>query len=263
MSSSLFDLSGKVAIVTGGNGGIGLGCAKGLAQSGASIAIWARNTEKSASAVRELEALGARSMYCSVDVTDRKQIDAAVAETVAAFGGIDILVANAGINLRKRPESFSSGEFTGVMIGNVTSVLECAQAVYPQMKERGGGKIITIGSMTSIFGFGISGAYAASKGAVVQLSKSLAAAWGADNIQVNAILPGWIKTDMTIETRGIPSVTEQVLMRTPAGRWGVAGDLAGAAIFLSSSASDFITGTAIPVDGGFSSTLFLVDPPSN
>ncbi len=263
MTKSLFDLHGKVAIVTGGNGGIGLGCAKGLAECGASIAIWARNTEKSASAVRELEALGARAIFCTVDVTDRKQIDTAIMETLVAFGGIDILVANAGINLRKRPESFSSEEFTDVMVGNVTSVLECAQAVYPQMKKRGGGKIITIGSMTSIFGFGISGAYAASKGAVVQLSKSLAAAWGGDNIQVNALLPGWIETEMTIETRGIPSVVDQVLARTPAGRWGAPEDLAGAAVFLSSRASDFVTGTAIPVDGGFSSTLFLVDPPNN
>jgi 2-deoxy-D-gluconate 3-dehydrogenase len=261
--SSPFDLTGKVAVVTGGNGGIGLGCAKGMAQAGASIAIWARSEEKSKRAIAELRELGAEAIHCQVDVTDRNQIDRGVEETVAAFGGIDILFANAGINLRKRPERFSADEFTGVLVGNVTSVMECAQAVYPEMKKRGGGKIITIGSMTSIFGFGISAAYSASKGAVVQLSKSLAAAWGADNIQVNALLPGWIETEMTVETRNIPSVTDQVLMRTPAGRWGVPEDLAGAAVFLSSRASDFITGTAIPIDGGFASTLFLVDPPEN
>ncbi|MEI9907034.1 MAG: glucose 1-dehydrogenase [Actinomycetota bacterium] len=259
--SSLFDLRGKVAVVTGGNGGIGLSFAKGLGEAGASISIWARNEEKNQKAVAELKALGINAISCVADVTNRGQIDSAVEKTVAEFGGIDILIANAGVNLRKRPEKFSAEEFSGVLVANVTSTMECAQAVYPEMKKRGGGKIVTVGSMTSIFGFGISAAYSSSKGAVVQLSKSLAAAWGSDNIQVNAILPGWIETDMTVETRGIHSVVDQVLQRTPAGRWGVPDDLAGAAVFFSSSASNFITGTALPVDGGFASTLFLVDPP--
>jgi len=261
MTNSLFNLRGKVAVVTGGNGGIGLGCAIGLASAGADIAIWARNVEKSKAAVLELATHGVRVIHCEVDVTDRAQIDAAVAETIAALGGIDILIANAGVNIRKRPEEFSNTEWHQVMDANLTSTFDCAQAIYPEMKRRGGGKIVTIGSLTSIFGFGISPVYAAAKGAVVQLSKSLASAWGSDNIQVNAILPGWIKTEMTQRAQGDEKFNKLVFERTPAGRWGAPEDLAGAAVFLSSKASDFVTGTAIPIDGGFSSVLFLVDAP--
>lgn len=261
MKDSLFDLTGKVAVVTGGNGGIGLGCAIGLANAGADIAVWGRNKDKNLAAVAQLEAVGARVKGIHVDVTDRAAIDVATAQTVEALGGIDILIANAGINVRKRPEEFTSAEWHQVMDGNITSVFECAQAIYPEMKKRGGGKIVTIGSLTSIFGFGVSPVYAAAKGAVVQLSKSLASAWGQDNIQVNSILPGWIKTDMTQRAQADEKFNDLVLERTPAGRWGSPSDLAGAAVFLSSKASDFVTGVAIPIDGGFSSVLFLLDSP--
>ena len=262
MNTSLFDLHGKVAVVTGGNGGIGLGCAIGLAQAGADIAIWARNEAKGAAAVAQLEGLGVRAKFFHVDVTNRNQIDAAAKDTVVALGGIDILVANAGMNLRKRPEDFSAAEMSRMWEVNISAPFECAQAVYEAMKRRGGGKIITIGSMTSIFGFGVSPAYSASKGAVVQLTKSLAAAWGENNIQVNCILPGWIETEMTVQTRGIPGVNGQIASRTPAGRWGKPEDLIGAAVFLSSRASDYVTGVALPVDGGFASNLFQVDAPT-
>ncbi len=260
--NSNFDLRGKVAVITGGNGGIGLGCAQGLANAGADIAIWARDEEKSKAALTQLIALGIKAEHFSVDVTNRSDIDRAVQDTVAHFGGIDILIANAGINIRKRPEDFSRDELQQVIDINITAVFECAQAVYPQMKARKGGKIILIGSLTSLMGFGISPIYAATKGAIVQLGKSLAGAWGGDNIQVNTILPGWVITDMTKQTRSIPGLREQVLARTPAGRWGEPKDFAGIATFLASSASDFITGTAIAVDGGFSSTLFIFDLPA-
>jgi 2-deoxy-D-gluconate 3-dehydrogenase len=263
MNNSIFDLHGKVAVVTGGNGGIGLGCALGLADAGADIAVWARNEQKAESAISQLQARGVRANFFPVDVNDRSQIDGAVQATISELGGIDILVANAGMNLRKRPEDFSVEEMTRMWSTNISSPFECAQAVYEEMKRRGGGKIITIGSMTSIFGFGISPAYSASKGAIVQLTKSLASAWGENNIQVNCILPGWIETEMTVQTRGIPGVNEQIATRTPAGRWGKPADMVGATIFLSSSASDYVTGVALPVDGGFSSTLFQVDPPQN
>ncbi|MBC7464257.1 MAG: glucose 1-dehydrogenase [Actinobacteria bacterium] len=263
MSTSRFSLHGKVAVVTGGNGGIGLGCALGLAEAGADISIWARDIAKGVAAIAEIEARGGRAKFYQVDVTDRIQIDAAVQDTIAEFDGIDILVANAGMNLRKRPEDFSLEEMQQMWNVNISSPFECAQAVYAEMKRRGGGKIITIGSVTSVFGFGVSPAYSASKGAIVQLTKSLASAWGADNIQVNSILPGWIETEMTVQTRGIPGVNEQIASRTPAGRWGTPDDLVGAAIFLSSRASDYVTGIALPVDGGFISTLFQVDPPTD
>jgi len=256
-------LKGKVAVVTGGNGGIGLGFATGLAQAGADIAIWARNMEKSEAAVKKLKSLGVNAKAFNVDVADKNQINQGMIDTEKEFGGVDILVANAGINIRKAPENYLPDEVDRIIKVNLTGVFDCCQAVYPSMKKRGGGKIITVGSLTSVFGFGIAPIYSATKGAVVQLTMSLANSWGRDNIQVNSVLPGWIKTELTEQTRSLPDFVNKVLDRTPAGRWGEPIDFAGIAKFLGSSDSDFITGVAIPVDGGFTSTLFLVDPPSN
>ena len=256
-------LKGKVAVVTGGNGGIGLGFATGLAQAGADIAIWARNIEKSEAAVKKLKSLGVNAKAFDVDVADKNQINQGMIDTEKEFGGVDILVANAGINIRKAPENYLPDEVDRIIKVNLTGVFDCCQAVYPSMKKRGGGKIITVGSLTSVFGFGIAPIYSATKGAVVQLTMSLANSWGRDNIQVNSVLPGWIKTELTEQTRSLPDFVNKVLDRTPAGRWGEPIDFAGIAKFLGSSDSDFITGVAIPVDGGFTSTLFLVDPPSN
>ena len=256
-------LKGKVAVVTGGNGGIGLGFATGLAQAGADIAIWARNIEKNEAAVKKLKSLGVNAKAFNVDVADKNQINQGMIDTEKEFGGVDILVANAGINIRKAPENYLPNEVDRIIKVNLTGVFDCCQAVYPSMKKRGGGKIITVGSLTSVFGFGIAPIYSATKGAVVQLTMSLANSWGRDNIQVNSVLPGWIKTELTEQTRSLPDFVNKVLDRTPAGRWGEPIDFAGIAKFLGSSDSDFITGVAIPVDGGFTSTLFLVDPPSN
>jgi 2-dehydro-3-deoxy-D-gluconate 5-dehydrogenase len=253
----LFDLRGRVAIVTGGNGGIGLGIARGLAQAGANVAIAARNVGKSQAAATQLEQLGTRAIAVQVDVTDARQVQRMVEQTRDALGGVDILVANAGTSVRKRPESLTLDEWGLVMEANLTGVFACCQAVYPELKRRGGGKIVTIGSMASLFGMGYSAAYAASKGGVVQLTRSLAMAWATDNIQVNSILPGWIDTDLTRAAReSVAGLDENVLRRTPAGRWGEPGDLVGAAVFLCSRASDFVTGIVLPVDGGFSSAIF-------
>lgn len=249
-----FDLTGKIALVTGGNGGIGLGIAQGLVQAGAQVAIVGRNAEKNAAAVK---ALGGKALPLVADVNDGAQVKRMVADTVKHFGGLDILVANAGINIRKPPQDYTMEEWHRIVDSNLTSVFECCQAVYPEMKRRGGGKIVTIGSMTSIFGFDVGPVYAATKGAVVQLTKSLGAAWAKDNIQVNSILPGFIDTELTKKAREvIPGMHERVEGRTPARRWGRPEDLAGAAVYFSSRASDFVTGTALPVDGGFSSSMF-------
>jgi 2-dehydro-3-deoxy-D-gluconate 5-dehydrogenase len=248
-----FDLSGKVAIVTGGNGGIGLGMARGLAAAGTTIAIVGRNEAKSTGAVAGLMQDGHKAIAVAADVTDEKAVDAMVARVRGELGRIDILVNNAGINIRKPPESLAPAEWDSVISTNLTSAFLCSRAVHPAMKAAGGGKIINIGSMMSIFGASFAPAYAASKGGIVQFTRSCAVAWAADNIQVNAVLPGWIDTDLTRRAREqIAGLHDKVLARTPAARWGVAGDFAGIATFLASPASDFVTGTAIPVDGGFS-----------
>lgn len=248
-----FDLSGRVAIVTGGNGGIGLGMAQGLAEAGAHVAVAARNRAKSAQAVKELEAIGAQAIAVETDVAREASVVALMAAALKRFGRLDILVNNAGINIRKAPEAYSLEEWQQIIQINLTSAFLCSKAAYPHLVSAGGGKIINVGSMLSIFGASFAAAYGASKGGIVQLTKALASAWAKDRIQVNAILPGWIDTDLTRQARkDVPGLNERVLARTPAGRWGMPDDLAGVAVFLASPASDFVTGAVIAVDGGYS-----------
>lgn len=253
MKSGLFDLKGKVAIVTGGNGGIGLGMAQGLASAGAAIVVVGRDGAKSDNAVADLVKDGGKAIAVAADITDEKAVTAMIERVRRELGRIDILVNNAGINIRKPPDQLDIAEWDSVIATNLTSAFLCSRAVHPAMKEAGGGKIINIGSMLSIFGASFAPAYAASKGGIVQFTRSCAVAWAPDNIQVNAVLPGWIDTDLTRRAREqVAGLHDKVLARTPAGRWGVADDFAGVAAFLASRASDFVTGTAIPVDGGFS-----------
>jgi 2-deoxy-D-gluconate 3-dehydrogenase len=234
-----------------------LGIARGLAQAGADVAIAGRNTDKTARAVDEIKSIGARSVGLSVDVVDEGQVQRMIRDTVTALGGVDILVANAGKNVRKKPEEYSLAEWHDIVNINLTGMFACCQAVYPELKRRGGGKIVTIGSMASIFGFDVAAVYAATKGGVVQLTRSLASAWAQDNVQVNCILPGWIDTELTQRARRVlPALHEKVIDRAPARRWGQPVDVAGAAVFFCSRASDYVTGTALPVDGGFSSSMF-------
>lgn len=248
---SRFDLSGRVAVVTGGNGGIGLGMARGLSEAGATVVIAGRNAAKSEAARAELEARGGRAYAVTVDVADEASCHAMIAETIARAGRLDILVNNAGISIPKAPEALSLDEWHQVMNTNLTSAFTCAQAAYPHLKAAGGGKIINIGSILSVFGSGTMVAYAASKGGLMQLTKSLASGWAKDNIQVNLVLPGWIETEMTRGTKesGMNTV---VKMRTPARRWGTPEDLAGVTVFLASAASAYVTGASIHVDGGYS-----------
>jgi 2-deoxy-D-gluconate 3-dehydrogenase len=248
----LFDLKGRVALVTGGNGGIGLGMAAGLAQAGAAIAVVGRSSSKGEAAARRLQGHGVDAAFIAADVAGESGCRAMVRDTVARFGRLDILVNNAGTNIRKRPEAYEAAEWHQVIDTNLSSAFHACQAAYPELCNAGGGKIINIGSMTSIFGLAFAAAYAASKGGIVQLTMSLATAWARDNIQVNAVLPGWIDTELTRNARAqVEGLHERVVARTPAGRWGVPDNLAGVAVFLASAASDFVTGTAIPVDGGY------------
>ncbi len=249
----MFDLSGKVAVVTGGNGGIGLGMARGLAAAGAAVVIAARNAERSQAAVREIEARKGSAHAVKADVIDERSVAAMVEATLEKFGRLDILVNNAGTNIRRPAHELSVAEWHEVLDTNLTSAFLCSKAVHPVMRRNGGGKIISIGSMMSIFAASFVPAYAASKAGIVQFTKSIACAWARDNIQANAVLPGWIDTELTRRARQeVPGLHENVLRRTPAGRWGVIDDMAGIAVFLASPASDFITGAAIPVDGGYS-----------
>ncbi len=250
----LFSLKGKVALVTGGNGGLGLAMALGLAEAGADMAVAARDAEKTARAVAQVEALGVKSLGLTVDVTREAEVDDMVARTVQALGGVDILVNNAGTVVRKEPQDLTADEWDLTLDVNLRAAFLVARDVYPHMKERGGGKIISIGSMFSIFGGGGSGApYSASKGGLVQLSKSLAVAWAKDNIQSNAILPGWFPTYLTSDIpKNQPERYDLISRRIPMGRWGNPNDLKGAAVFLASPASDYVTGAVITVDGAYS-----------
>ena len=251
---NLFDLTDKVALVTGGNGGIGLGIAEGLARAGSRVAVVGRNVEKTEAAAAGLARNpGVEALAVSADVTRPDQVERAVSEVLGRFGRIDILVNNAGIIVRKLPQDMTAEEWRTVMDGNVTSAFLMAKAVYPALQAAGGGKILNIGSLASTFGSPYAVSYAASKGAIVQLTKSLALAWAPDNIQVNAILPGWFDTAMTERARAeVPGLNERVLTRTPQKRWATPADMAGTAIWLTSAASDFVTGIAVPVDGGYS-----------
>jgi 2-deoxy-D-gluconate 3-dehydrogenase len=249
----VFDLKGRVAIVTGGNGGIGLGMARGLAGAGARIVVAARHAGKSQAAVKELSGREVEAMAIATDVTDERAVGRLVDATVERFGRLDILVNNAGINIRKPVHELALDEWRTVLDTNLTSAFLCSKAAYAAFKQAGGGKVINIGSMMSIFGASFAPVYSASKGGIVQLTKSSAVAWARDNIQVNAVLPGWIDTDLTRNARReVVGLHENILRRTPAGRWGGIDDMAGVAVFLASPASDFVTGAVIPVDGGYS-----------
>jgi 2-dehydro-3-deoxy-D-gluconate 5-dehydrogenase len=250
---TIFSLQNRVAFVTGGNGGIGLGMAKGLAAAGAAVVIAGRNKQKAQSALAELGSFGGQAEFIELDALEEASCRQAVQRVTERFGRLDILVNNAGTTVRKQPEELTAQEWHLVMDTNLTSAFLCSQAAYPHLVRAGGGKIINIGSMMSVFASSYATPYAASKGGIVQLAKSLAVAWAKDNIQVNAVLPGWIDTDLTRKAREqVQGLNERVLARTPAQRWGMPDDFAGIAVFLAAPASNFITGAAIPVDGGYS-----------
>ena len=253
-AKKLFDLTGRVALVTGGNGGLGLAMALGLAEAGADIVVAARNEEKTAAALAQIQGLGVKGKGISVDVTKEAEIQRMVTETVGEFGRVDVLINNAGVTVRKEPEDLAADEWDHVLDVNLRASFLAAKEVYRHMKAQGGGKIISIGSMYSIFGGGGSGApYSSSKGGVVQLSKSLAVAWAKDNIQCNAILPGWFMTELTAAVPATqPERYDLICRRIPTGRWGDPEELQGTAVFLSSAASDYVTGAVIAVDGGYS-----------
>ncbi|MGG5818768.1 SDR family NAD(P)-dependent oxidoreductase [Falsiroseomonas sp. HW251] len=248
---SPFDLSGRVAFVTGGNGGIGLGMARGLAEAGATLVIAGRNAAKNAAAVATLSALS-RAEAIALDVTDEAACRAAIVDAAVRHGRLDILVNNAGIPSGARPEAMSTAEWHAILDTNLTSAMVLSQAAHPVMKAQGGGKVINVASVAAVVAGPTMGAYSASKAGLTGFTRACAVAWGPDNIQVNAVLPGWIDTDMTKRRQDDAAFSARILDRVPAGRWGRIDDFAAIAVFLAGPGSDFVTGSSITVDGGYS-----------
>jgi 2-deoxy-D-gluconate 3-dehydrogenase len=247
----MFDLSGRVAAVTGGNRGIGRGIALGLAQAGAAVALLARNEENNRAVLDDLKKLEVPAIAVKLDVRKRADLRPAIEEVERNLGPIDILVNNAGMAIVKRALDADEKSWDTVLETNLTSVFLLSQIAARSMVKRGRGKIINLASEYAIFGSATISSYSASKGAIVQLTKSMAIDLAAHNIQVNAILPGWIATDLTAPVRNTPLYGE-IITRTPAGRFGEAEEIAGAAVFLASDASNFVTGAVVAVDGGYS-----------
>ena len=257
MKQDLFNLHGKVAIITGGNRGIGKGIARGLARYGADIAIVARDEVKTAETVKEIkEESGVRVIGLHVDLHEEQQINDMGARVFKELGRVDVLVNNAGTNQpRGKPQELTGADWDEVQNTNLRSAFLCSKAVYPELKKHGG-KIIMVSSVASFVASAGAASYCASKGGMSQLAKSLAVAWGPDNIQVNSIFPAFVNTDMNARMKKlIPTLHDTVAAGTPLGRWGEPEDFAGPAIFLASQASDFMTGGVLLIDGGYTSVF--------
>jgi len=250
-SPALFDLTDRVAVVTGGNGEIGRGIALGMAEAGASVAVLGRNHEKNQRVLSELQAIGVPSVAVKVDVTNRAGLAPVLNKVESELGPIGILVNNAGnVSLSGGVLNEKSEDWDSVIETQLNAVFLLSKLAAKSMVTRKSGKIINIGSMYSYFGSGLIPSYSAAKGAIVQLTKSMAIELAPHNIQVNAIAPGWIETEMTAPVKTMP-LNDEILTRTPAGRWGQPEEVAGTAVYLASRASDFVTGTTIRVDGGY------------
>ena len=252
MAFRAFDLSGRTAIVTGGNGGIGLGMARALLQAGAKVAIWGSNAEKTARAAEQLAAHGeVHAVRC--DVGDEQAVDAAFAESVERLGAVDACFANAGVSSFSAPiANMSHDEFQRVMRINLDGVFFTFRAATRHMIERGaGGSLIATASTAAIEGAARNSHYGASKGAVTSYVRALAVELARHRIRVNSILPGWIESDMTSGVFGEPKFANAVLPRIPLRRWGTADDFGGIAVFLASDASSYMTGADLLIDGGY------------
>lgn len=252
MSSNIsFDLSGKTALVTGASRGIGQAIAIGLAEAGADIVAVASRAENAADTVSQITALGREASAVGCDQSSPDAIGRAVEAAYEFTGAIDILVNNAGTIRRSPARDYSDEDWSAVIDTNLTGVFQFCRAVGGKMIDQGHGKIINIASLLSFQGGITVPAYAASKGGVSQLTKALANEWASLGVQVNAIAPGYIATDNTAALRANPERNTAILARIPTGRWGEAKDIAGAAVFLASPASDYVNGHILTVDGGW------------
>lgn len=253
--TELFDLSGRLALVTGSSRGLGYAIAVGLAQAGATIILNGRNPDTVQASLNEFTEKGFKVHSSLFDVTDEVQIREQVAHIQASIGTIDILVNNAGVQYRQPLEEFDVEQWRHVIDVNLNGVFLTTKAVVPGMIAQKSGKIINIASLMSEVSRRTIGAYVASKGAVKQLTRSMATEWAPHNIQANAIAPGFFETDMNIPLYTNPEFDAWVKARTPSARWGKPEELVGLAVFLASNASSFVNGQTIYVDGGLLSTV--------
>lgn len=244
-----FDLRGKVAVVTGANTGIGQAIALALAEAGADVALAGRTAAEETAG--QVQAAGRRALIVGADLSTTIDVGSIVTQTVDELGGLDILVNNAGIIRRSDALEFSEEDWDAVIDTNLKSLFFLSQAAARHMVEQGGGKIINIASLLSFQGGIRVASYTASKSGVAGLTKLLANEWAAKGINVNAIAPGYIATNNTAALQADESRNRQILERIPAGRWGKPSDLGGAALFLASSASDYVHGHVLTVDGGW------------
>ncbi|MAM95467.1 SDR family oxidoreductase [Parvibaculum sp.] len=257
MSYKPFDLSGKVALVTGGNGGIGLGMADAIAQSGADVAIWGTNEDKNKKAADQLRAHGVKVYSRKVDVSDESQVIDGIGETVKELGRIDAVFANAGVGFGA--PSFiemSTDVYRKTLAVNLDGVFWTLRESARHMVERAkngdaGGSLVGIASLAAIEGAARNEAYAATKGGVISMIKSVAVEHARYGMRANAILPGWIATDMTAQAQAAPAFAEKVIPRVPARRWGEPGDFGGVAVYLTSDASSYHSGDTFVIDGGY------------
>jgi NAD(P)-dependent dehydrogenase (short-subunit alcohol dehydrogenase family) len=251
--SGLFDLTGRVAVVTGGNRGIGLGMARGLARAGASLALWARDAARSARAEQELRALGAEVLCVACDVSREDDVRAARGATLERFGRVDAGFANAGFGASGNLLELPLEDWRRLLAVNLDGAFLTFRELARHMVERGGGgKLVAISSITEIFGSPLQPHYAASKAALGALVRSYAVGLARHDIQVNAVQPGWIRTAATVAAQRHEPLDAAILRRTPARRWGAPEDLEGIAVYLASDASRFHTGDSLRIDGGYS-----------